>query len=85
MQESQGLIHRRQDEHLVSSDKSIIMMRKRLLEALAMHERGEAPPGLVAEHQRIRSASLVAPEDVRYEELSRDILHTREGVPVTSV
>ena len=85
MQESQGLIHRRQDEHLVNSDKSIVMMRRRLLEAVATVERGAAPPGLVAEHQRIRAASLVAPGDVPFEELSRDILHTREGVKVTSI
>jgi phenylpropionate dioxygenase-like ring-hydroxylating dioxygenase large terminal subunit len=85
MQESQGLVHRRQDENLVSSDKSIIMVRKRLLEAVEINQRGQEPPGLVPEHQRIRSASLVSPTDVPFEELSRDILHTREGVPVTSI
>ena len=44
-----------------------------------------ALPGLVPEHQRIRSASLASPCDVPYDELSKDILHTREGVPVTSI
>lgn len=85
MQESQGPVHRRQDEYLVNSDKSIIMMRRRLLEAVAMNERGDDPPGLTAEDQRIRAASLVAPRHIPYEELSRDILRTRPGVPVTSV
>lgn len=85
MQESQGSIHQRQDEYLVNSDKSIIMMRRRLLDALETNERGEDPPGLVPEHQRIRSASLVAPRQIPYAELSRDILHTRPGVPVTSI
>jgi hypothetical protein len=85
MQESQGSIHRRQDENLMNSDKSIVMVRRRLLEAVEINERGDAPPGLVAEHQRIRAASLVVPEGSAYDELSKDILHTREGVPVTSV
>ena len=85
MQESQGPIHRRQDEYLVNSDKSIIMMRRRLLDALEMNQRGDDPPGLTPEDQRIRSASLVAPRHIPYEELSRDILRTRPGVPVTSI
>ena len=85
MQESQGEIHQRQLEYLVNSDKSIIMMRRRLLDAIANNESGEDPPGLTAEDQRIRAASLVEPKDVSYEELSKDILRTREGVPVTSI
>ena len=85
MQESQGEIHQRQLEYLVNSDKSIIMMRRRLLDAIAINERGEDPPGLTAEDQRIRSASLVETKDVTYEELSKDILRTREGVSVTSI
>jgi phenylpropionate dioxygenase-like ring-hydroxylating dioxygenase large terminal subunit len=85
MQESQGPIHRRQDENLMSSDKSIVMVRRRLLEAVESNERGIDPPGLVADHQRIRSASLVVPEGASFDELSQDILHTREGVPVTSI
>ena len=85
MQESQGEIHQRQLEYLVNSDKSIIMMRRRLLDAIAINERGEDPPGLTAEDQRIRSASLVETKDVPYEELSKDILRTREGVSVTSI
>lgn len=85
MQESQGEIHQRQLEYLVNSDKSIIMMRRRLLDTIAINERGEDPPGLTAEDQRIRSASLVETKDVPYEELSKDILRTREGVSVTSI
>ncbi|MGH7041117.1 MAG: Rieske 2Fe-2S domain-containing protein [Acetobacteraceae bacterium] len=67
MQESQGAIHRRQDEYLVNSDKSIIMMRRRLLDALATNRRGEDPPGLTPADQRIRSASLVAARHIPYD------------------
>jgi len=85
MQESQGEIHQRQLEYLVNSDKSIIMIRRRLLNAVKMNERGDDPPGLTAKDQRIRSASLVEKRDVNYDVLSKNILHTREGVPVTSI
>ena len=61
------------------------MMRRRLLEGVEMLARGETPPALEAGAQRVRSASLIAGREVAYEELSRDILATRPGVPVTSV
>lgn len=85
MQESQGPIHQRQHEYLVNSDKSIIMVRRRLLDAVAANERGDDPPGLSPDDQRIRAASLIEKKDVPFDALSRDILHTREGVPVTSI
>jgi phenylpropionate dioxygenase-like ring-hydroxylating dioxygenase large terminal subunit len=87
MQENQGAspIHRRQDEQLVNSDKSIVMVRKRLLAAMRDNEEGRDPPGLTPAHQRIRSATLVERRDVPFETVARDILHTREGVPVTSI
>jgi phthalate 4,5-dioxygenase oxygenase subunit len=85
MQESQGEIHQREFEHLVNSDKSIIMMRRRLLDAVAKNERGEDLPGLTAKDQRVRSASLIEAKNVPYEHLSKEILLTREGVPVTSI
>ena len=85
MQESQGAIHRRHDEYLVNSDKSIIMVRRRLLNAIDRNEKGFDPPGLRSEDQRIRAASLVADRSLSFEQVSRDALRTREGVPVTSV
>ena len=85
MQESQGEIHQRQFEYLVNSDKSIIMMRRRLLATVGINEQGGELPGLTAVDQRIRSASLVKPKGISYEELSKDILVSREGTPVTSI
>ncbi len=69
----------------MSSDQSIIMVRRRLLEAVEINRRGDDPAGLIAADQRIRAATLVVSRNVPFEDLSRDILHTREGVPVTSV
>lgn len=85
IQESQGPIHRRETEYLVASDKSIIMMRRRLLDGVARMANGEKLPALAPTAQRVRSASLVAPRDVPYETLSADILTTRPGIAVTSV
>ena len=83
--ESQGEIHQRQFEYLVNSDKSIIMMRRRLLATLGINEQGGELLGLTVEDQRIRSASLAKPKGVSYEELSKDILVSREGTSVTSI
>ena len=84
IQESQGLIHQRADEFLLASDKSIVLMRKRLMAAVAATERGDEPPALRASAQRVRSASLVAPTSRSFEELSRDVLVTRPGTPITA-
>jgi phenylpropionate dioxygenase-like ring-hydroxylating dioxygenase large terminal subunit len=85
MQESQRAIHQRHEEQLVNSDKSIVMTRRRLLDCVEMNQRGEDPPGLMAADQRIRAASLIEKRNVPYEIISKDILRTRKGVPVTSI
>jgi len=46
LQEGMGPIVDRSMEHLVSSDRAIVTMRRLLLEAVATVERGEDPPGL---------------------------------------
>ena len=61
------------------------LLRRRLLDAVAKNERGEDLPGLTAKDQRVRSASLIEAKNVPYEHLSKEILLTREGVPVTSI
>jgi hypothetical protein len=58
-----GPIVDRTKENLVSTDNGIIMARHRLLRALKTMEKGELPPGVSTEHQRVRSTSIVlAPE-----------------------
>ena len=85
IQESQGRIHERADENLVAADKPIVMIRQRLLAAIDALERGETPPGLEAAAQRVRPATLYAPRDQTFDEVSEDILETRIGVPLTAV
>ena len=53
LQESMGPIVDRTKENLVSTDNGIIMARHRLLRALKAMEKGETPPGIALEHQRV--------------------------------
>jgi len=69
IQESMGPIIDRSAEHLVATDKGIVMTRRRLLEAARAQARGEPPPGLEPSAQRVRAVSIVAPRDTPLERL----------------
>jgi phthalate 4,5-dioxygenase oxygenase subunit len=69
IQESIGAIADRAREHLVATDKGIVMARKRLLDAANALARGEPPPGLGAEAQRVRALSRVTPRTMPVEEV----------------
>src|SRR5207249_11574768 len=59
IQESMGAIAERPREHLMATDKGIVMTRRRLLDAAQAAARGEEPPGLDATAQRVRAISRV--------------------------
>jgi phthalate 4,5-dioxygenase oxygenase subunit len=64
MQESQGMIYDRTDEHLGASDAAIIQLRKRLMDAARDHaSSGETPASANGKLYRIRSASAVLGKD----------------------
>src|SRR5438105_937980 len=63
IQESMGAIADRPREHLVATDKGIVMTRRRLLDAAQTLARGEDPPGLEPGAQRVRAMSCVAPRE----------------------
>jgi hypothetical protein len=69
IQESMGPIVDRSREHLSSTDRGIVMTRRRLLEAARAHGEGEDPPGLDPAAQRVRAVSLVAPRAMPLEKL----------------
>ena len=79
LQESMGPIIDRTKENLVSTDNGIIMARHRLLRALKAMEKGETPPGVAHEHQRVRSAALVLPPDKPYKDAAHDALTVQPG------
>jgi phenylpropionate dioxygenase-like ring-hydroxylating dioxygenase large terminal subunit len=70
VQESMGSVFDRTIEHLGSSDLAVIAMRRRLLEAVhALAEHGEAPYEVHhADSYRVRSAALVLPREVVWNE-----------------
>ena len=62
------------------------MARHRMLRSLkAMTEKGTPPPGIAAEHQRCRSASLVLPADQPFKDAAKDALIVRQGTEHTTV
>jgi phthalate 4,5-dioxygenase len=85
IQESMSPIVDRTKENLVSTDNAIIMARHRLRRAAFAVQKGAAPPGLMPESQRVRSAAFVLPSDVPFAEAKRTDLTVRRGVPHTSI
>jgi hypothetical protein len=79
LQESMGPIIDRSKENLVSTDNGIIMARHRLLRALRAMEKGEMPPGISHEHQRIRSAAVVLPPDQHFKDAAKEALKVQTG------
>ena len=69
IQESMGPVVDRSGEHLVATDKGIVMTRRRLLDAARAQARGEPPPGLEPSAQRVRAVSIVAPRETPLERL----------------
>ncbi len=86
LQESMGPIIDRTKENLVSTDNGIIMARRRLrMAAVALRDKGTAPPGVDPAHHRVRSAAVILPPDQAFSEACRDELSVRPGVTQSSV
>jgi nitrite reductase/ring-hydroxylating ferredoxin subunit len=77
VQESQGPIYDRTQEHLGTSDSAIIAARRRLLRAVRGLAQGEELPGRDPASHRVRSVSLVLPKDVPFLEGARHALVAR--------
>ena len=69
IQESMGAIADRPREHLMATDKGIVMTRRRLLDAAQAVARGEEPPGVEATAQRVRAMSRVTPREMPVEQV----------------
>jgi hypothetical protein len=53
--------------------------------ARALAEKGEAPPGTDPATHRVRSAALVLPAGVKFNEAAAEALRVRPGMPPVSV
>lgn len=86
VQESMGPVQDRTKEHLVSTDRGVMMARRVLLKAAKeLRELGKQPPGVDPEEQKVRSAAMVLPAHIPFVEGSREALRAVEGVAPASV
>ncbi|MFN2461713.1 MAG: aromatic ring-hydroxylating dioxygenase subunit alpha, partial [Candidatus Velthaea sp.] len=85
LQESMGRIQDRRKERLGTSDAAIIMARQRLLRAAKALAEGEAPPGLQPDVQRVRSASLLLPKHVPFQDGAADALRLQPRTAFVSL
>jgi len=85
IQESQGFVQDRTRELLVPTDRAIVLARQRLRRAMATVQAGGRPDAIDPAAHRVRSASVILPEDVYFYEAARDALTVREGAEHVSV
>ena len=85
IQESMGPIQDRTKEHLVSTDNAVILARRRLQKAALGLQQGIEPDAIDPEAHRVRSASLVLPDNVRFYEAATEALKVKEGAEHVSV
>ena len=85
MQESIGPIADHPKEHLVGTDKGIVLARRRLLDAAAALKNGVAPPGVDPATHRVRSAAVVLPPGVAFADAVKDGLAAVRATPLVTV
>lgn len=85
IQESQGWVQDRTRETLVPTDRAIVLARQRLRGAALALQDGVQPAGTDPTVQRVRSASVVLPEDVYFYDAAADALRVTEGTDHISV
>jgi phthalate 4,5-dioxygenase oxygenase subunit len=86
LQESMGPIVDRTKERLGTSDAAIILARRRLLAAAEEAAGSTDPlPGGDAEHHRVRSASVLLPKSVPFQDGAEQALVARTGEDFVSI
>ena len=82
LQESMGPIQDHSREHLVPTDKAIVMTRRSLAKAARNLEQGIEPPALDPESQRVRAASVLLERSVKAPEWAKTALVDGLNQPV---
>ncbi|MBW0102711.1 Rieske 2Fe-2S domain-containing protein [Pseudonocardia sp. KRD291] len=86
LQESMGPIVDRTKERLGTSDAAIILARRRLLAAAEDAAEDTADlPGESAEHHRVRSASVLLPKSVPFQDGAQEALTVKPGEDFVSI
>jgi phthalate 4,5-dioxygenase oxygenase subunit len=84
LQESMGPIQDYSKEHLVATDRPIVMARRMLARVARELENGAQPPALEASTQRVRAASVLLDREVKAQDWAKEALATLQK-PVFSV
>lgn len=85
LQESMGPIQNREVEHLLPTDRAIVMARRMLHEAVLGLENGDEPPALNASAQHVRSAGVLLDRSENPVEWAREHLSDSLEQPLYSV
>ncbi|WP_433291581.1 Rieske 2Fe-2S domain-containing protein [Pseudonocardia sp. CA-142604] len=86
LQESMGPVVDRTKERLGTSDAAIILARRRLLAAAEdAAENAESVPGDQTAHHQVRSASILLPKSVPFQDGARDALIVQPGEEFVSI
>ena len=85
LQESMGPIQDYSREHLVSTDKPIVMARRKLAEAAHNLEKGIEPPALDSASHRVRAASILLDRGIKAHEWAQQALSDSLTKPVFTV
>ena len=85
MQESIGPIADHTIEHLVPTDRGVVMARQSLLKGAEVVKHGGQPPGVDPATHRVRSVAMVLPPEVSFQDAMKDGMLAREGVPLVTV
>ena len=85
LQESMGPIQDHAKEKLLPTDRAIVMARRALYEAALALERGEEPPALDADKQRVRAAGVLLDRGLKPQDWAK--AHLADGLdePVYSI
>ena len=82
LQESMGPLQDYAREHLVATDKPIVMTRRALYNAAIALADGVDPPALSGASQRVRAAGVLLDRDVRAQEWAKEALSDALSKPV---
>jgi phenylpropionate dioxygenase-like ring-hydroxylating dioxygenase large terminal subunit len=85
LQESIGPIQDYSREHLVPTDKAIVMARRMLYRAMRDLEKGVEPPALRAAAQRVRAASVLLDRGTAAKDWARSSLADSAREPIYTV
>ena len=85
LQESMGPIQDHEKEHLLPTDRAIVMARRTLYEAATALQPDTEPPALDAKQQRVRAAGVLLPRNEKPQQWAKVHLADVTNQPVYSI